>query len=443
MNSRRAWLVCAIGAFAYIIAVLQRTSLSVASVDATERFDVQATVLSTLAVVQLIVYASLQIPVGVMLDRVGPRFLVGFGASLMMVGQLTLAFAPSITIAVVGRILVGAGDAMTFISVTRLLAAWFGGKTLPLLTQFMGTLGGVGQLLSAVPLVFVLHQFGWQSAFVGAAAVSLVAAVLVFCFVRNAPAGAVVHEPVAWKATIGHVREALARPGTQLAFWAHFVSGSPGTMFAMLWGFPFLSIGLGYGPVGAALFLTGMIVAAMVGGPILGILSARYPHRRSNIILGIVAAMAVSWVLVLAWPGHPPLWTVVLLIVAIAIGGPGSLIGFDFARAFNPARSLGSASGVVNVGAFLAAFTMMFFVGVVLDAIARSTGGAASPTELYSLEAFRIAFIVQLPVIGIGVIFLLITRARTRAKLHEEEGIRVAPLWVSLARAWRKKSTNG
>jgi sugar phosphate permease len=441
VNSRRAWLVYAIGAVAYIVAVLQRTSLSVASVDATERFEVQATALSTLSVVQLIVYASLQIPVGVLLDRVGPRFLVSCGATLMMLGQITLAVAPTITVAIIGRILVGAGDAMTFISVTRLLASWFSGRTLPLLTQLLGTLGGVGQLLSAVPLVFVLHQFGWQSAFLGAASISLIAAVLVVSFVRNAPVGAVLHEPVAWKAAYGHIRDALARPGTQLAFWAHFVSGSPGTMFAMLWGFPFLSIGLGYGPVGAALFLTGMILSAMVGGPILGILSARYPHRRSNIILGIVASMAIAWVLVLAWPGQPPLWSVVLLVVTLAIGGPGSLIGFDFARSFNPARSLGSASGVVNVGGFLAAFLMMFFVGIVLDALARASGGTVGPAELYSLESFRIAFLVQVPVIGTGVVYLLITRSRTRAKLHEEEGIRVAPLWVSLARAWRRKSS--
>jgi len=358
----------------------------------------------------------------------------------MMVGQITLALAPSITIAVIGRVLVGAGDAMTFISVTRLLASWFGGKTLPLLTQLMGTLGGVGQLLSAVPLVFVLHNFGWQTAYLGAAAISLVSAVLVISVVRNAPPGAVLHEPIAWKTAVVHLRESLARPGTQLGFWAHFVSTSPGTMFAMLWGFPFLSIGLGYGPVGAALFLTGMIVTAMVGGPILGILSARYPHRRSNIILGIVAAMSVAWVLVLAWPGHPPTWTVILLIIALAIGGPGSLIGFDFARAFNPARSLGSASGVVNVGGFLGAFVMMFLIGLVLDGIAHASGTAGVSEQLYSLESFRIAFLVQIPVVGTGVIYLLITRARTRAKLHEEEGIRVAPLWVSLARAWRRKS---
>ena len=92
MNSRRAWLVVSVGVFAYLAAVTQRTSLGVAGIDATERFEVQAALLSTLAVVQLIVYAALQIPTGVLLDRFGPRVLIASGAALMTAGQLVFAF---------------------------------------------------------------------------------------------------------------------------------------------------------------------------------------------------------------------------------------------------------------------------------------------------------------------------------------------------------------
>ena len=242
MNSRRSWLVFAVAVFAYLIAVLQRSSLGIAGVDATERFDVQAAALSSLAVVQLIVYAGLQIPVGVVLDRHGPRVLIATGAVLMIAGQTTLALAPSIGVAIVGRILVGAGDAMTFISVSRLIASWFSGRTLPLLSQAMGTIGATGQVLSAIPLSIVLHRFGWEPAYLSAAAMSVVAFVLVVLFVRNAPAGLVVVErPGGWPAALHQLRESLGRPGTQLGFWSHFVTQSPGTVIALLWGFPFLS----------------------------------------------------------------------------------------------------------------------------------------------------------------------------------------------------------
>jgi len=430
--------VVSVGVFAYVAAVMQRTSLGVAGIDATERFEVQAALLSSLAVVQLIVYAGLQIPTGVLLDRYGPRVLIASGAALMTIGQLTLAFAPNITVAIIGRILVGAGDALTFISVSRLIVAWFSGRILPLLTQSMGTVGQLGQVLSAIPLSLVLHNLGWNTAFVAAATVSFLALVLVIALVSNEPSTGERPQGPTFREVLHRLRESLARPGTQLGFWSHFTTQSSGTVFSLLWGFPFLSVGLGYGPGTAALLLTLIVATAVVSGPLLGILTVRYPYRRSNVVLGIIVAMGIAWTAVLLWPGQPPVWLVVLLIIVIGVGGPGSLIGFDFARTFNPARSLGSANGVVNVGGFLASFVMMFLIGLVLDAIDRANGGSGVPAELYSLDAFRIAFLVQFPVVGIGAAFLIRARRRTRRRMHEEEGIRVAPLWVSLVRLWRK-----
>lgn len=438
MNSKRAWFVVSIGALAYVFGVLQRTSLGVAGVDATERFDVQAAALSSLAVVQLAFYAGLQIPVGVMLDRVGPRAIMACGALLMVIGQLTLAFAPAIWVALIGRVLVGAGDAMTFLPASRLLASWFSGRILPFLAQALGTTGQLGQLLSAIPLSFVLHSFGWTPAYVGAASLSVLAGVLVLALVRNSPDTAHPTGPIAVRApALRTLRESLARPGTQLGFWSHFVTQSSATMITMLWGFPFLSVGLGYGPAMAAGLLTLVTLTAMVAGPLLGLLSAQFPFRRSNIVLTIVTAMGVVWTAVLAWPGTPPLWLVVLLLIVIAIGGPASLIGFDFARTFNPARSLGSASGIVNVGGFSASLILMLLVGLVLDLLARGSG---DPHVLYSMDSFRLAFLVQYVVVGVGIVFMVIARRRTRRRLHAEEGIEVAPLWVSLVRRWRHRA---
>jgi sugar phosphate permease len=428
--------------FAYIVAVLQRSSLGVAGVEATDRFHVTAALLSSLAVIQLIVYAALQIPVGVVLDRVGSRVLIATGAVLMLLGQVTLAFAPSIGIAIVGRVLLGAGDAMTFISVLRLLPNWFSGRRLPIVSQLVGTLGQLGQILSAVPLTILLVAANWTPTFLILSSASALALVGVLLFVRNGTSPVTRSIPTVGAAAtspLRHIRDALARPGTRLGFWSHFVTQSSGTVFSLLWGFPFLSVALGYGPSAASLLLTLMVVTAVVVGPVLGLLTARFPLRRSTIVLGIVTAMAIAWGIVLAWPGRPPVWSIVVLVVVIAIGGPGSLIGFDFARTFNPLRSLGSANGIVNVGGFLASFVMMFVIGLVLDSYARATGGSESASSLYTLAGFRIAFLVQYLVVGLGVIFLIVARRQTRRRLHEQEGIEVAPLWVALMRGWRRR----
>ncbi len=415
MNSRRAWLVCGVAVLAYLVAVLQRTSLSVAGVDATERFDISAAQLSSLAVIQLIIYASLQIPVGVLVDRLGAKRLIVVGAALMAIGQLCLAIAPDLTVAFVGRVFVGAGDAMTFIPVTRLLAAWFSGKALPLLTQAMGTLGQLGQVLSAVPLAFALQHWGWLPSYSGVAAISILATLLVIAVVADSPSGSQPAGALSLRIALSQLKESIARPGTRLGFWVHFVSQSSGTMFALLWGFPFLSVALGYGPLTASALLTLMVVASIIVGPFLGILSTRFPHRRTSLVLGIMAIIGIFWGVVLLWPGQPPLIVVISLIVSTAVGGPASLIGFDFVRTHNPARSIGSASGLVNVAGFLASFIMMFGVGVALDLVDRSHGGTGTASELYSLDAFRIAFLVQFPVIGVGVARVLSARKKLAA----------------------------
>jgi MFS family permease len=427
-----------VAAFAYMIGVLQRTSLGVAGIAATQRFEISASVLSTLAVVQLIVYASLQVPVGIVLDRFGPKALIATGAASMFVGQVLLALAPNIGVAIIGRILVGAGDAMTFISVIRLLATWFRGRTLPVLSQWTGNIGQIGQLLSAIPLSLALHSLGWTPAFLGAAGLSAIAVLLVIVVLadRNAEAPHVVATPGAWK----RLRDALSRPGTQLGFWSHFVSQSTGTVFTLLWGFPILTAALHYSPAEASGILTVIVVAGFIAGPVLGLLTARFPLRRSNLVLGIVMLLAVLWTAVLAWPGTPPTWLVLMLVVGLGIGGPGSLIGLDFARTFNPMRNLGSANGVVNSGGFLASFVMMFLIGVVLDLLDHARVASGHASDLYSWDSFRIALCVQYLVVGTGVVFLLIARRRTRSRLHSEEGIQVAPLWVALVRSRRRKT---
>lgn len=435
MDSRRAWTVLVVALVAYIAAVLQRTSIGVAGVAATERYAVDATALSTLAVAQIAVYAALQIPVGVLLDRWGPRALITTGALTMAAGQAVVASADIFWIAVVGRLLVGAGDALTFISVLRLLGAWFSPRRLPQLQQWVGTLGQSGQILSAVPFAIVLQSSGWPAAFGSAAAISVVAAFAVLAASRDAPSDSTDHRAPSLAIVLARFREALRRPGTALGFWAHAVLQSSGTVVLLLWGFPALSVGLGYGPAMTSALLVLIVLTGVIVGPLIGIASARFPYRRSSLVLAIVGLMAAAWAVVLLWPGTPPLAAVLVLLIAIAVGGPASLIGFDFARTFNPVSAHGSASGIVNTGGFLLSLVMLLAVGLVLDLQSDSR----VPEVLYRWDAFRWAFAVQFPIVGAGVIALLAARRRTRLRLHEEEGIAVAPLWVALVRRWRSR----
>jgi MFS family permease len=403
----------------YVVAVLHRTSFGVVGVEAVERFSVSATVLASFVVVQVAVYALLQVPMGLLLDRFGSRVLLSGGAVLMAAGQLLLALTEDIGGALVARVLVGAGDAATFISVLRVVALWFPARRAPLFTQLTGLVGQLGQVASAVPVVAALHVAGWTPTFAGLAVVGVVAAVAALAGVRDAPAG---EAPVrGGGGVVEPLRAVLRRAGTWLGVSSHAVTQFPQTVFVLLWGFPFLTVAQGLTPVVAGALLAANVATVAVTGPVVGFLTGRHPLRRSWMVLTTAVAVAAVWAAVLLRSGPSPLWLLVLLVVVTAVGGPASAIGFDYARTANPPHRLGTATAVVNGGGFAVAVLGLLAVGVVLD-VAADAGAAP-----LSLDAFRWGFgVLVVPWAGV-LAGVLVSRSRTRASMRSE-GVVVPPL---------------
>jgi len=211
-------------------------------------------------------------------------------------------------------------------------------------------------------------------------------------------------------------RESWAHPATRLAFWSHFTAPFSGTAFILLWGFPFLTVGEGLTPAMASLVFSVYVVFGMLTGPVIGMLSSRHPMRRSRmLVLPIIGIQVLAWLAVIAWPGAAPLWLLLVLALALSTGGPASMIGFDHARTFNPSHRLSTATGIVNVGGFLAALLAILFIGIAMD-----VQGAGTP-ETYSLDAFRMAFLTQVPLWLLGAGFIVFERKRTRVHIGLDE----------------------
>jgi nitrate/nitrite transporter NarK len=157
---------------------------------------------------------------------------------------------------------------------------------------------------------------------------------------------------------------------------------------------------------------------------------ALHPLRRSWLVLAIIGATVALWSLVLLWPGQAPVSVLVVLVLVLAVGGPGSMVGFDFARSFNPPARLGTATGIVNIGGFVASLLTMFAIGVVLDLVAPRGGGG---TREYSLDAFRAALSVQYVVWAVGFVGIVRTRRMVRRRMAAA-GVVVPPIREALAR---------
>jgi MFS family permease len=212
------------------------------------------------------------------------------------------------------------------------------------------------------------------------------------------------------RAVLSSVKTVWLRPGTRLGFFTHMGTQFSVTVFCLMWGVPYLTVAQGQSTGVAGALLTISVVVAIAAGIVIGIFTGRYPHRRSWIVLAIIGSNALVWTVVLALPSRAPLWLLIVLIAVISIGGPGSMVGFDFARTFNPSATLGTAQGMVNMGGFIASLLVMQAMGVILGA----AGG-------YSFDSFRLAWTVQYAIWVLAVVGILITRKKARALMRDEQ----------------------
>ncbi|MDA0179078.1 MFS transporter [Solirubrobacter phytolaccae] len=369
-----AWRMWALAAAFYLVAIFHRMSLGVASIDAAERFGVTTGTIAVLSTVQLAMYLLMQIPAGLLADRIGPRRSLGLGLTAMGVGELLFAVSPSIELAIVGRALVGIGDACMFLNVLRVAAHWLPARHYALAAALTAACGAFGQLLSTAPLSAALSGIGWTPTFAASGILTAALALAAVNRIQDRP-----DEPAATPASSGlriktvapvqhppimpALRRAWRSPGTRHGLWVHFTLNAPFVTLTGLWAYPYLVEGQGVSPATAATLLAGAVIVFGLSAPMLGLLVGRNPQVRGALSSGVALTTATGLAVLLGWPGgHPPLALIAFVLAAAAFGGAASMLAFDLAR-----EGGGSASSMVNIGGFGAAIIGQAAIGLLVS----------------------------------------------------------------------------
>ncbi|MDT4894116.1 MAG: hypothetical protein QOE97_3151 [Pseudonocardiales bacterium] len=422
----RRWWGWGVAASVYLLAVLHRTSLGVAGLRAESRFHITPAQLAVFVFVQLGVYAAMQVPTGLLADRYGPKRLLIVASTLMGAAQLLFAAVPSYPAALAARAVLGCGDALTFVSVLRFTAAHFPPRRYPVLVALTAMCGTVGNVAATLPLALALRYVGWGASFASAGVLSLVVAGGVLVLM---PGGGRTgeHEAVpGWAETRRRIGAAWAVPGTRLGFWVHFTGMSTTTAFAVLWGGPYLQKAADFSPTGAGSVLMASVLFAALATPLLGALIGWRPIVRAPLAVAIGAlTVGGCLALVLGMGDAPPQAYVATLFVVMALGAPISMGAFSVARDYNSATTLGTASGLVNVGGFSATILIVLGIGWSLDL----QGG----TDAHTL---RWAVAVAVAVQAVGTVRTAVWVRRVRAHvLHRMDRGQPIPVPV-VRRRW-------
>ena len=409
----RALIVWVAAVLVYIAAITSRTSFGVAGVDAIERFQVDATRIAVFTSVQVGVYALAQIPMGMAIDKFGPRKLLTIGALVMGIGQIILGLTDDYGVAIIARVLIGAGDASIFLSVMRLLPFWFPLRKTPLFGQLTTALGQLGQVLSAVPFMAMLGAQGWTASFVTLGSAVALIAFAALIAVRDVPEQRVkkgTATPAETSTTPvkqslrTSLKLILRNPLCWQGFFIHYLLMLWQNVFTMMWGVPLMTLGMGLSVTEVGLMLSINTLFAVIAGPFIGVISARTGHRRDVVAILMAFVPAIAWFVFLSSEEPRGLIAIVIINIIQGLTTPMSGYGFDTIRERLDRSILAAGTGLANMGGFLASMAAAQLVGVLLDVVDTDGG--------YDWADFRIAYTAVFLIWAIGIVGFFIARLK-------------------------------
>jgi MFS family permease len=408
-----ALTVWGLGAVLYFVGFFHRVAPAVITRELAAEFGLTAAALGNLSAFYFYSYVAVQIPTGVLVDRLGPRRILTAGAALAAAGGMLFAGAQSLPLVQLGRLLVGASVGVAFVAMMKLSTHWFEPRRFATMAGIALGTGLVGAISAGAPLRWLADAYGWRTVLLALALVTGVLAVAIWLVVRDDPEerGYASYLPrtahrEAGRTMLGGLARALGVRNVWLVFFVNGGLTVPLLTFAGLWGVPFLTTHYGYSTAVAAAHCSLMLLAWAIGGPVIGALSDRYRRRKPLYLAGTVVMAAGCAVLFMVPVLNPVLLALLLAVTGFASGA--IMIGFAYAKESVPAPLAGTTGGVSNMGNMIGGMVMQPAVGWVLDRLWRGELAQGLPT--YHFGAYRAAFGLMLVWLIIAILLAALTR---------------------------------
>ncbi|MWV39149.1 MFS transporter [Natrialba sp. INN-245] len=393
---KRRWLAWGALAVVFLLVNLHRLSTAVLSERLTADFATTAAQLGTLHASFFLIYAAIQIPTGVLADRVGPRHVGSIGGVVLSVGAIGFAVSDGYVLALASRALIGLGSGVIFVSILRFCANWYRAGEFATMTGLTAGVAGLGAILATTPLAITVDSFGWRPTVFGLAIVGFLGSAGVYVLARNSPTDAglepiegVPEQPSITLAETGQYLRRLARDPDQWLLSMIFFAGN-GTILTLigLWGVPYLVVVYDLEVTTASYFTLLGSIGMLLGAPTVGWISDRLGQRTLPLVAGL--GLFVLVLSIVPAFGRPP-----LPAVGVAYFVSGFLIGavmlsLSIVKERYPAGASGVATATVNGAGFVGATVLPTLIGVILDAY--RTGDTVGGTVAYTEFGYRLAF---------------------------------------------------
>lgn len=333
-------------------------------------------------------FAFMQIPVGALLDRFGPRRMISIMMLIPAIGALVFATADSISMLVVGEVLMGAGCAVGLMGAVVVFARWFRPSATATMIALYTGFGNLGFLLSSTPLALMVAAIGWRGSFSLMALLTTVLVLIAFLFVRDAPAGHAYHErePETVRQILAGIGEILSKPQMYLVLALSFPSLSILLTIRALWVGPYLADVHGLDRITASEMIFLFTVFMLIGNILYGPLDRIFDARKWVVLPGAFATILILVVLA-AVPGMG-LFTVVGLLCGLGLVCNYIITLMAHGCSLFPDRLIGRAITMVNFANFAGIAILQAASGAVIGAFPHDESGAAPEIAYRAMFAF-------------------------------------------------------
>jgi predicted MFS family arabinose efflux permease len=390
LSRRRSVLIFSTLSILYFFSIFHRVGIAVISLDIINEFKTDSSILGLMSSMYFWPYALAQIPVGILLDRVGIRKTITALGLIACLGNLIFSLSPSVLFLCLGRALVGFGLGGFYVSALKALAVWYEPKRFATLTGALTAIGNLGGVVASSPLAILALAIGWRGSFL---------LVFFFMLLFTGVAWFVVKgdEREVFRSSSGFIRDLKRIFSTRdflmliivpLFAYGFFIS------FQGLWGGPYLSDIYGMGASTIGNFLIFIAIGFMVGVPLGGFISDKIRRRKPVLLAGLL--MSISFWLIMSLEGSSLALNMIPPIFFLL----GFAFGFDniymtISKELFDLSLCGTSMASCNIFAFIGGGFFEYFMGFVLNSV---YGG----TRVFG--AYQLIFV--LAVICLGAVFV-------------------------------------
>ena len=371
----------------YMVSQFLRNSIGVIAPDLAKEVGLSAGEIGLLSSAFFFAFAAVQLPLGMAIDRFGPKTCLLVCAAITIIGCGLFATATSPTGLIVARILLGLGSCSSFMAPLAIYARRFPPHRFATLTGLQLGLGSFGTLFATAPLAYAAGMFGWRATFLGVGVVTTLIALLVAVVVDDGRGeGAGPTQPESFHESLAGVAAVLRTPSVAHLFLVHLTGYSSFALIVGLWGGPYLTHVYGYGLQARGDFLFVAAVAQIVGSLAWGPSDRVFGSHKVPVLLGaVLTAIALA---VLALIGTLPPALLLLWFAAFGFLCAYTPVLVAHGRSLFPAHLVGRGITVLNMGTMGGVFLAQTVSGLLIDLFPAVDG-------VYPLAAYRVVFGLQ------------------------------------------------